>query len=91
MIIRPETTDDISRINEIVQSAFKTHAYSNQLDANGCVLPGEPEHYNRFAFRQSADLTLADVPTEYCLALAFINHTTPSGEVKYNPIFDLYG
>ena len=167
MTIRPETTEDISRINEIIQSAFKTHPYSNQkehllladlrinhalslslvaeldnivvghiafskvtiddkdlhwyglapvsvdpdyqnqgigsalikagleklknVNANGCVLLGEPEYYNRFGFKQDVDLTLADVPAEYFLALAFTNHTTPSGEVKYNPVFDLYG
>jgi len=167
MIIRPETTKDISRINEIIQSAFKAHPYSNQkehllladlrinhalslslvaelnnivvghiafskvtinnqdlnwyglapvsvdpdyqnqgvgcaliktgleklknVNAKGCVLLGEPEYYNRFGFKQDVDLILADVPAEYFLALSFVNQTTPSGEVKYNPVFDLYG
>lgn len=41
------------------------------LGANGCVLVGDPKYYERFGFKNLADLTLDGVPQEYFLALPF--------------------
>ncbi|MBN2129078.1 MAG: N-acetyltransferase [Sedimentisphaerales bacterium] len=41
------------------------------LGAEGCVLVGPPEYYNRFGFQCVPDLTVENVPQQYCLALAF--------------------
>lgn len=60
------------------------------LGANGCVLLGEPEYYNRFGFRQADQLTLEGVPAEYFLALSF-QERSPSGKVQYHDLFTKYG
>jgi putative acetyltransferase len=41
------------------------------LGAHGCVLVGDPGYYMRFGFRNRTELTLADVPPQYFLALPF--------------------
>ena len=56
------------------------------LGAAGCVLLGEPEYYVRFGFACEPALTLADVPPEYFLALAFDSRRT-AGEVRYHEAF----
>jgi putative acetyltransferase len=54
--------------------------------AAGCVLVGDPAYYGRFGFHRMATLTLADVPAEYFLALAF-GDTLPHGQVTFHPAF----
>ena len=54
--------------------------------ASGCVLLGDPQYYQRFGFKPLAGLTLADVPAEYFMGLAFSNEV-PSGAVSYHPSF----
>jgi len=41
------------------------------LGAQGCVLVGLPDYYNRFGFESVPGLTVEGVPPQYCLALAF--------------------
>ena len=57
------------------------------LGANGCVLVGEPKYYSRFGFRAFPQLSFADVPHEYFLALPF-RGPLPAGPVQYHKAFD---
>ena len=57
-----------------------------KLDANGCVLLGDPEYYHRFGFEQVDGLELSDVPLEYFQALSF-QSIYPKGEVSYHSSF----
>lgn len=57
-----------------------------ELHAQGCVLLGEPEYYQRFGFRPHPALILADVPTQYFMALPFTN-SVPAGNVTYHQAF----
>lgn len=61
-----------------------------KLGAEGCVLLGEPEFYNRFGFMQADQLTLEDVPPEYFLVQTCTDEI-PSGTVEYHPLFKEYG
>ena len=57
-----------------------------ELNAQGCVLVGKPEFYNRFGFYQQDKLYYKGVPEEYFLVRPFENEM-PSGEVKYHEAF----
>jgi len=56
------------------------------LNANGCVLLGEPAYYGRFGFKSIEGLILAEVPPEYFQAL-LLNGEYPQGEVSYHQGF----
>lgn len=56
------------------------------IQANGCVLLGEPEYYRRFGFKAIDRLILPDVPPEYFLAL-HLDGTIPRGVVTYHKAF----
>ena len=58
------------------------------LQAQGCVLLGEPEYYGRFGFSIRENLLLKNVPPEYFLARSFSNDY-PHGKVAYHPAFAL--
>lgn len=55
--------------------------------ARGCVVLGDPAYYGRFGFRPLPGLWLADVPSEYFLALSFDERPWPQAEVRYHPVF----
>ena len=57
-----------------------------ELNANGCVLLGEPAYYGRFGFKAIDSLVLPDVPAEYFQAL-LLNGEYPQGEVSYHEGF----
>jgi len=59
-----------------------------QQGAGGCVLLGNPEYYRRFGFNAYAGLTLAGVPAEHFLALAFTPEV-PQGQVTYTRAFEV--
>lgn len=46
-------------------------ALLEESGARGCVLVGEPDYYERFGFKNAADLMLENVPQEKFLALPF--------------------
>ena len=55
------------------------------LEANGCVLIGNPDYYSRFGFRSAENkesLTYGEVPSEYVQWLSF-GDDVPTGEVRY--------
>ena len=56
--------------------------------AQGCVVLGEPEYYQRFGFKAEPSLVLVDVPAEYFMALSF-HRDIPSGNVTYHAAFDV--
>jgi len=56
------------------------------LGAQGCVLVGDPDYYERFGFRNLPDLTVAGVPRENILALPFDNRI-PQGDVIFHQAF----
>ncbi|MEC9291232.1 MAG: N-acetyltransferase [Pseudomonadota bacterium] len=59
-----------------------------KLNAEGCVLLGEPAFYSKFGFQNNPDLILDGVPAEYFLALSF-THNAPQGKVTYSPAFEV--
>ncbi|WP_144207214.1 GNAT family N-acetyltransferase [Shewanella donghaensis] len=58
----------------------------NNLNANGCVLLGDPNYYRRFGFEPIDGLVLPDVPVEYFQAL-LLQGANPSGIVTYDKSF----
>lgn len=60
------------------------------LGANGCVLVGNPEYYERFGFLNLPGLILDGVPQEYFLALPFDNNKT-QGVVVFHQSFSANG
>jgi len=57
-----------------------------KLNANGCVLLGDPNYYTRFGFEPMNDLILPDVPPEYFQVISLQNER-PTGTVKYHESF----
>lgn len=57
-----------------------------KLNANGCVLLGDPNYYHRFGFSPVDNLILADVPPEYFQAL-LLQGSYPKGNVTYHESF----
>lgn len=60
------------------------------IDANGCVLLGDPNYYNRFGFKPREGLVLPDVPEEYFQAL-LLQGDLPQGIVTYHKSFSAKG
>jgi len=56
------------------------------LGAQGCVLVGNPDFYERFGFRSPGGLKYEGVPQENLLALSFCNRI-PAGAVKFHKAF----
>jgi len=60
------------------------------LDAQGCVLVGDPAFYARFGFRRAASLVYPGVPPEVVLCLPLAG-PEPAGAVAHHPAFELSG
>jgi len=75
-----------------IGSALMKAAISNlkELNANGCVLLGDPNYYQRFGFKPMNGLELPDVPAEYFQALMFSGEL-PQGTVTYHESFSAAG
>jgi len=56
------------------------------LGAEGCVLVGDPQYYERFGFRSPAGLKHEGVPQKNFLALSFCNRI-PAGVVQFHQAF----
>ena len=57
------------------------------INAQGCVVLGEPAYYGRFGFVSDPNLRYGNVPPEYFQRLAFTD-AVPKGEVFYHPGFN---
>ena len=60
------------------------------LEAEGCVLLGDPGYYGRFGFRNTPGLVLEGVPPHYFLALRF-GERPARGTVLYQEAFSARG
>jgi putative acetyltransferase len=60
------------------------------LGANGCILVGDPDYYQRFGFRSYPELLHEGVPPENLLVLPFGEHK-PRGFVAFHPGFSATG
>lgn len=56
------------------------------LEAEGCVLVGYPNYYERFGFRSPNGLKYEGVPQENFLALSFCNRI-PKGDIQFHRAF----
>ncbi|MCA9404675.1 MAG: N-acetyltransferase [Candidatus Omnitrophica bacterium] len=56
------------------------------LGAQGCVLVGEPDFYQRFGFAADPTLTVPGIPQEYILSQTF-NGPPAKGIVTHHPAF----
>ena len=61
-----------------------------KINANGCVLLGDPNYYKRFGFEAIEGLLLPGVPPEYFQAL-LLQGTQPQGTVAYHESFSAQG
>jgi putative acetyltransferase len=57
------------------------------INAQGCVVLGDPLYYGRFGFICDANLRYGDAPPEYFQRLAFSDEV-PKGEVSFHPGFN---
>ena len=60
------------------------------LEAEGCVLAGEPDYYERFGFRSNPECTLDGVPQKYFLSLTLGEHSAV-GKVTLHAAFSAKG
>jgi len=65
---------------------YEAIAALRALEANGCVLLGDPAYYHRFGFAPVDNLVLTGVPPEYFLARSFVD-AFAQGEVSYHEAF----
>ena len=56
------------------------------LDAEGCMLVGDPAYYHRFGFRNEPCLTLKGIPPEVFMILP-LGDVVPTGTVTFHPAF----
>lgn len=68
------------------QLMYAALAELETLNANGCVLLGDPDYYQRFGFEPVAGLVLPGVPPAYFQALV-LRGTAPQGTVSYHAAF----
>lgn len=57
------------------------------MNAQGCVVLGDPGYYSRFGFASDPGLRYGDVPPEYFQRLGFTDNV-PKGEVAFHAGFD---
>lgn len=57
-----------------------------RMNAQGCVVLGDPAYYSRFGFVSDAALRYGNVPSEYFQRLTF-SEVTPKGEVFFHAAF----
>jgi len=60
------------------------------LNANGCVLVGDPIYYERFGFKNYPGIDYEGVPSEYVLALPF-DGCIPQGRALFHKGFQAKG
>ncbi|MGY2809235.1 GNAT family N-acetyltransferase [Bradyrhizobium sp. USDA 4506] len=58
------------------------------MNADGCVLLGDPAYYGRFGFVSDPALTYGGEPSPYFQRLV-LKGQPPKGDVKYHAVFDV--
>lgn len=58
------------------------------LNANGCVLLGDPNYYGRFGFRSVPKLTYRNVSSKH-LQIVLLAGEEPTGEVNFHEAFEI--
>ncbi|GKQ56000.1 hypothetical protein BRSPCE3_68550 [Bradyrhizobium sp. Ce-3] len=58
------------------------------LNADGCVLLGDPAYYSRFGFIRDHSLTYGGTPSPYFQRLV-LRGEPPKGDASYHPAFDI--
>ena len=58
------------------------------LDANGCVVFGDPAYYGRFGFVSDPLLTYGGEPSRYFQRIV-LKGEPPKGDVSYHTAFDV--
>jgi putative acetyltransferase len=58
-----------------------------EMKAQGCVLVGDPEYYQRFGFKNFPELVHEGIPQEVFLALPF-NENIPEGTAVFHEAFN---
>lgn len=58
-------------------------------NANGCVVLGEPDYYQKFGFQAQNALVVDGVPQEYFMAQTLCAETIPQGTVQFHPAFSV--
>jgi len=58
-------------------------------NANGCVVLGEPDYYQKFGFQAQNALVVDGVPQEYFMAQTLCAKTIPQGAVQFHPAFSV--
>jgi len=61
-----------------------------KIEANGCVLVGDPGFYIRFGFANNPALVLEGVPQEFFLSLS-LGASSAHGHVNFHPAFQAKG
>jgi putative acetyltransferase len=69
----------------LVNEGLKT---IRNMDAQGCILVGEPAFYNRFGFRHDPALRMEGVPPEVLLCLPMSDEML-EGAVTHHPAFSI--
>lgn len=57
--------------------------------AEGCIVIGDPQYYERFGFHHLHDLIVDGIPSEYCMVKALNALNQPEGEVGFHPGFNI--
>ena len=68
---------------QLINAAIKS---LRDMDANGCVVLGDPKYYSKFGFTGQHALDFPGVPAEYFQSITF-KGSHPSGTVAYHPAF----
>lgn len=59
-----------------------------EMEANGCILIGDPKYYSRFGFVGDGRIAYRNLPKEIVQWISF-NGDQPSGILKYSPGLEL--
>lgn len=71
---------------QLIQEGLKL---LKEQSADGCVVLGEPEYYQRFGFLAQDNLKVEGVPQNYFMAQTFTDTAIPEGIVQFHPAFSV--
>lgn len=62
-------------------------ALLKERNADGCVVLGEPDYYQRFGFLPQNSITIDNAPQNYFMAQSFTGAELPKGLAQFHPAF----